>query len=70
VNCGSICCSSHQPVEDVQFPNQVPFADSADRWIARHLPNIISPERDEPNASATAGSRRSSFDTRVTATDD
>jgi hypothetical protein len=51
----------HQSVEYVELADQMSFADSANRGIARHLPNILGGEGEQPNAGATPRSGGRSF---------
>jgi hypothetical protein len=36
-----VCRSSHQPIEDIEFSNQMTFADATDRWITAQLTEIV-----------------------------
>jgi hypothetical protein len=36
---GSVCDPPHQPVQRIDFPDEVAFAEPPDRWIAGHLAN-------------------------------
>ena len=42
----------HQPVEHVELANQMALADPADRRIARHLPDVLGAEGEQPDARA------------------
>jgi hypothetical protein len=43
---GTVRCSRHQAIEHIELANQMAFADAADGWVARHLPDILGTERD------------------------
>ncbi len=51
---GTVGSPGHQAVEDIQLPDQMAFAHSADRRIARHLTDIFSPESDQAHARPAA----------------
>ena len=52
---GSVRGAGHQTVEHVELAHQMTLADAADRRVARHLPGVLGTEREESDASATAG---------------
>ena len=49
----------HQSVQRIDLPDQVPLANSANRRIARHLPDRLDPmsqqQRPRPHASRSRG---------------
>jgi hypothetical protein len=51
----------HEPVEDVELTNEVPLADAANRRVARHLPRIFGPKREQSDARAPASRGSRSF---------
>ena len=54
VDRGPVGRARHQAVEDVELADQMTFADTADRRIARHLADVLGPEGDKSDARATA----------------
>jgi hypothetical protein len=54
VNRRTICCTSHEAIEYIEFANQVPFAHAAYRRIARHLSDVRRLERYQSHASTTS----------------
>ena len=70
VDGGLVRRARHQSVEDVELPNQMAFADAADRWVAAHLADILRAEGDQPNACAATRSRCSRLAARVTRAND
>jgi hypothetical protein len=70
MDAGAVRGARHQAVEHIQLADQVPFADSSNRWIAGHLTNVLAAERDKSDsrAAASRGCRR--FAAGMTGTDD
>jgi len=70
VDRGPICRARHQPFEDVELANQMAFADTANRRVAGHLPDVLSPKGDEADLGTPARGRGRRFAARVSPTDD
>ena len=62
--------TTHQPVERVYLPDQMPFAEPAYSRIAAHLTDRRKPMGYERRSSSDARRSRSRLDTGVPATDD
>src|SRR5262249_365840 len=54
---GSIGDAAHQAVERVDLTHQMTFAETADRWIARHRADAREALRDEGHAGTQARGR-------------
>jgi hypothetical protein len=54
---GSVGDAAHQAIERVDLTNQVAFAQTADRWIARHRASAREALRNERRARAQARGR-------------
>jgi hypothetical protein len=61
VNRGTIGRARHQPVEDIEFADEVTLADAANRWIARHLAGILRPKCKQADARTATGRRSRSL---------
>jgi hypothetical protein len=55
----AIRSAGHEPVKYVEFANQMALAHTANRGVARHLPDVLGAKGDETDARATTsrGSR-------------
>jgi len=67
VNSGAICRAGHQSIKDIEFADQVSFADATYRRVAAHLAKVSGPERYEADTCATTRRCRRSFATGMTA---
>jgi hypothetical protein len=56
-----ICGPRHQPVEHVEFADEMTLSHAADRRVARHLPGVLRPKREQAHARAPARSSSSSL---------
>jgi hypothetical protein len=65
----SIRGTGHQSVEYIEFTDQMPLADAADRRIARHLAGILGAKRKQADAGAAARRRSRSLAPGVTGAD-
>lgn len=70
LNPGKIRCTPHQPIERVYFPNEMTFAQTANRGIAGHLAQTIKTMSDENCLYAQTMRCQNSFCASVAATDD
>jgi len=70
MNRGAIRGAGHDPAHRVDFTHEMPLADAADRWIARHLAEIVGAERQQRDARTAAGSRTSRLAPSMTPTND
>jgi hypothetical protein len=60
MDCRAVGCAAHNSVKHVKLAHKVTLADAPNRGIARHLPDVLGPECQQPNArSATGGRGRS-----------
>jgi hypothetical protein len=67
---GAIGGARHEAVEDIELADKMAFADAANRRIARHLPEIVTAKRQQPDLGAAARRRRRSFAACVARADD
>ena len=70
LNAGTVRGARHGAAQGIDFPDQVPLADSPDRRIAAHLPQCLDAlgEQERAHAHARGGQRR--FGAGVAAADD
>ena len=66
MNRGTIGSTRHQPVERVYFPDDMTFTNTADRRIAAHHAEVVTPEGDQPSARTASRSRSCRFAAGVT----
>jgi hypothetical protein len=69
MNGGMIGCAGDKPVEGIDLPNQMAFAETTDRGVARHGTNRVSGETYQSHAGAHARSSSSRFTAGVAAAD-
>jgi hypothetical protein len=53
MDCGAVCGARHQTVEHVELAYQMALADTANRWVARHLTGVLGAEGQQADARAT-----------------
>jgi len=70
VDRGSVGCACHQSVKHVELANEMTLSDAPDRRVARHLPDILGAEGDQPHPSSAARRGGRGFAAGVSASDD
>ena len=70
LNRRSVGGPSHQPVESIDFPDQVAFPEAADRWVARHFPYACKMTRDERGGGPAPRRCGGGFAASMSAADD
>jgi hypothetical protein len=69
VNRRTVGRTRHEPVEHVKLADEVTLADTSDRRVARHLPDIFRAKCDKAYARAPASRRGRSFAPGMAGTD-
>jgi hypothetical protein len=62
--------TSHFATERIDFPYEMTLADPSDRWIARHLPDVVEVQSENQSPPAHPGRSQGRFDAGVTGTHD
>src|SRR5688572_21596842 len=57
LNASAVDDAAHDSAQRINLSHQVPLGDPSDRWIARHLPDEIEVQRDQPGLSTQPSSR-------------
>jgi hypothetical protein len=70
VDRGTVRSARHQPIEHIEFADEMTFADAAYRWVARHLANVLGAERQQSDAHAATRRRGRSFAPGMASSDD
>lgn len=70
LDAGGVGGDAHQPVEGVDFADDVAFAQSADRRVAGHFAEAVKAVRDQCGARAHAVRRQRGLGPRMTAAND